>query len=234
MLGGLWVILNPLAMILVYTAVFSEVMQAKLPGVMTKYAYSIYLCSGLLTWQYFVETVQRLQNIFIDQSSLIKKVSFPKSSLPIYVLISSTINFLIVFSIFLIFLILNGNFPGAILINIIPLLIIQQMIALGLGIFVGTLNVFYRDIGHVFSIVIQFWFWFTPIVYTVEAIPQKFKDLLEYNVIVPLMNGYQNILLLHTVPNWKSLSPVLIFALVCLLLGYLVFKKLSKEMVDEL
>jgi lipopolysaccharide transport system permease protein len=233
-LGGVWAVINPIALIVVYTVIFSEVMQAKLPGVDQTWAYSIYLCSGLLPWLYFVETMQRLQNVFIEQSILLKKVSFPRISLPVYVLISTTINFAIVLVIFMFFLIVNGHFPGITIIGILPLLIVQQILALGLGVLVGTLNVFFRDVGHVFGIVIQFWFWFTPIVYTVEILPEKFIGITKFNIITPILTGYQQIFLHHKFPAWDSLVPVLIFSLVTLFLAYFVYKKLVNEMVDEL
>lgn len=221
-------------MIIVYTAIFSQVMQAKLPGINQTWAYSIYLCSGLLPWQYFVETMQRMQNIFIEQSTLLKKVNFPRISLPIYVLLSSTINFLIVFVIFLLFLIIFGHFPGIEIISIFPLLIIQQMLAVGIGVLVGTLNVFFRDIGHIFGIVVQFWFWFTPIVYTLDILPNKFEGIMKFNLMVPIFNGYHQVFLYHKFPLWDSLIIVSLFSILFLIAGYFVYKKLVNEMVDEL
>ena len=78
LLGAVWTIIKPLSMIVVYTVIFSQIMRAKLPGVDTKFAYSIYLCAGVLTWGLFTETVSRLQNIFLEQANLLKKISFPR------------------------------------------------------------------------------------------------------------------------------------------------------------
>lgn len=94
-LGLVWAIVNPLALILVYTLIFTQIMQAKLPEIESQWAYSIYLCAGVLPWNYFVESIQRMQNLFFEQSNLIKKLNFPKITLPVYILISSTINFVI-------------------------------------------------------------------------------------------------------------------------------------------
>ena len=89
LLGAAWSVLNPLAMIVVYTVIFSQVMKAKLPGVDSTFAYSIYLCAGLLTWGLFAEIVGRAQNIFLDHANLMKKLSFPRMTLPVIVILSA-------------------------------------------------------------------------------------------------------------------------------------------------
>ena len=112
LLGAVWTIIKPLSMIVVYTVIFSQIMRAKLPGVDTKFAYSIYLCAGVLTWGLFTETVSRLQNIFLDQANLLKKINFPRLCLPVIVVTNALVNFLIIFGLFTLFLIFSGLFPG--------------------------------------------------------------------------------------------------------------------------
>ena len=85
MLGIAWTVLQPLAMIFVYTVIFSQVMRAKLPGVEGSFSYSIYLCAGIITWGLFTEIIQRSQSVFLDNANLIKKLSFPRLTLPIIV-----------------------------------------------------------------------------------------------------------------------------------------------------
>ena len=233
-LGSLWSILNPLSNILVYTLIFSHVMKSKLPGIDDTMAYSVYLCAGLLPWNYFIETLQRGQNMFIEQGNLLRKVSFPKVSLPSFVFISSTINFVIIYLLFLIFLVIVGRTPGYSIIAVIPLLILQQAISVGLGVFFGTLNVFFRDIGYTVGVITQFWFWLTPIVYAAEIIPEEFKKFFIINPMYPIIKGYQDIYLYHVMPEWKTLSFSVVFAILALLLGYITYKRLNDEMVDEL
>ncbi len=175
-----------------------------------------------------------MQNVFIDQSGIMKKVSFPRTSLPVYIMISSLINFFIVYGIFLIYLLIVGKFPGVIMLNMIPLLIIQQLLALGLGIILATLNVFFRDIGHSFSIVMQFWSWLTPIVYTIEIVPNKFRDYFDWNILLPIFNGYHAIITNQNWNDWNSLWGVASISLILIVVGYFTFKKLDTEMVDEL
>ena len=89
LLGAAWTVLNPLAMIVVYTVIFSEVMRARLPGVGGTYAYSIYLCAGILTWGLFAEIVGRCQTMFIENANLLKKISFPRMCLPVIIVFIS-------------------------------------------------------------------------------------------------------------------------------------------------
>ncbi|WP_236575794.1 ABC transporter permease [Paenibacillus sp. USDA918EY] len=233
-LGSLWSILNPLAIILVYTLIFSQIMGARLPGDNNTLAYSIYLCAGLLPWQLFSEMLSRLQNIFLEQGSLLKKVSFPRSALPIYTSISASINFSIIFLLYIIFLIAIGKFPGAVFIHVFPLLLFQQVFALGLGIIIGTLNVFFRDIGHILGVILQFWSWLTPLVYARSIIPEKFQVFINWNIMVPLVEGYHNIFLYNKAPDYISILPLCLVSILLLFFSYIVFKKLDKEMVDEL
>ena len=104
LMGSIWAILNPLAMIVVYTLIFSKIMRARLIGMDDTMAYGMFLCAGLLTWGFFSELLGRCQTIFIEQANLLKKLSFPKITLPFILLFSSAINFTIIFGLFLIFL----------------------------------------------------------------------------------------------------------------------------------
>lgn len=233
-LGSVWSIIQPLAIILVYTLIFSQIMGARLPGENNTLAYSIYLCAGLLPWQYFNETLLRLQGVFLDQGSLLKKVNFPRSSLPIFIMISVTINFLIISALYLVFLLIIGRVPGWEILNVIPLLIIQQAFALGLGLIVGTLNVFFRDVGHFLGIVLQFWSWLTPIVYAKSIVPESMQWFYKWNIMVPITEGFHSIFLNNKVPTYSSLVPVTLISVFLLIAAYYIFKKLDKEMVDEL
>ena len=234
MLGVAWVILNPLAMILVYTVVFSQVMRAKLPGVDTTFAYSIYLCAGILSWGFFAEIVNRSQTMFLDNANLLKKLSFPRICLPIIVVLSATLNFSIVFGLFTFFLLITGNFPGPAYLGIFPLLIILVLFGLGLGVTLGVLNVFFRDIGQLFSVFLQFWFWLTPVVYPVSAIPRTFQSIINWNPMTSIIQGFQVILVEQQWPDWGALAITLGAAILLSLVGISLFRKHSGEMVDEL
>ncbi|WP_082508276.1 ABC transporter permease [Burkholderia sp. Leaf177] len=234
MLGALWLVLQPLAMILVYTVIFSEVMRSRMPGVPSKFGYSVYLCAGAITWGLFAEIITRSQGVFVDNANLIKKLSFPRIALPMIVTISSLINFAIIFSLFTIFLLVTGNFPGIPFLALIPLLIVQIVFSIGLGITLGVLNVFFRDVGQFMGIFVQFWFWFTPIVYPRHVLPDSLKPWIALNPMADLILGYQTILVDRAWPNWNLVWPVLILGLLLCMLALHLFRHHAAEMVDEL
>jgi lipopolysaccharide transport system permease protein len=234
MLGAAWTVLNPLAMILVYTLIFSQIMRARLPGIDSTFAYSVYLCSGVLTWGLFAEIVSRGQNVFLDQANLLKKLSFPRLCLPVTVVASAGLNFGIIFAIFTGFLLLVGYFPGWAFIALIPVLAVQTAFAIGLGMVLGVLNVFFRDVGQLFGVVLQFWFWLTPIVYPITILPERLQAAMSYNPMARLVGAYQTILVSGEWPNFYALWPVALLAVLLCVWGMRLFRQHAGEMVDEL
>jgi len=234
LLGALWTIINPLAMIIVYTVIFSRLMQARLPGVYNDLAYGIYLCAGLLTWGLFAEIIGRSQSVFLEHATLLNKLSFPRICLPLVVVLNALLNFAIIFCLFLGFLLVTGNFPGWVVIAILPVLLIQIVFAVGLGIILGVLNVFFRDVGQMTGIVLQFWFWFTPIIYPPSILPESAAALLKWNPMVPLIQSYQGIFVQGAWPQWSALWPMTLISVLLCLFALSLFRKRSGEMVDEL
>ncbi|HYD60638.1 MAG TPA: ABC transporter permease [Noviherbaspirillum sp.] len=234
LLGAAWTVLNPLAMIVVYTVIFSQVMRARLPGVDNGFAYSIYLCAGVFTWGLFAEIVGRAQNVFLENANLIKKINFPRICLPIIVVCNAGINFAIIFGLFFLFLLVSGTFPVHSIVAVFPVLLIQVAFAIGLGMVVGVLNVFFRDVGQFFSVLLQFWFWLTPIVYPATILPAFITPYFELNPMVPLVSAYQDIFVHDKWPDWGSLVfPAVLAALFCVI-GLRLFRNHAGEIVDEL
>ena len=234
LLGAAWTVINPLAMIIVYTVIFSQIMRSKLPSIDGTFAYSIYLCAGVLTWGLFAEMVSRAQNTFIENANLLKKLSFPRLCLPVIVVANALVNFFIVFGLFTIFLLISGNFPGMVYVALFPVLAILVLFSIGLGISLGVLNVFFRDVGQFFGIFIQFWFWLTPIVYPIIILPESVRALMSYNPMATFINAFQSILVTGQWPDWQSLIPVSIIAVILCAFGMRLFRKHVGEMVDEL
>jgi lipopolysaccharide transport system permease protein len=232
--GSIWSILNPVAMIFVYTVIFSEIMQARLAGSSDTLAYGIFLCAGLLPWGFFSELLTRCPNIFIDQANLLKKINFPRITLPIILFLSTAVNFVIIFCIFLLFLVITGRFPGVSIIAFVPLLIIQQVFAIGLGMVLGSINVFFRDVGQFIGIALQFWFWLTPIVYPLTILPEGIHRMIDLNPMTRMMAAYQEIVLHGHWPQWSLFRLHIIGALAALIIGFAVFRRLSPDIVDEL
>jgi lipopolysaccharide transport system permease protein len=209
-------------------------MQAKLPTLGKEYAYSVYLCAGLLTWNYFVEAVNRGQNIFLENANLLKKVNFPVLTLSVIAMANAMVSFGIIFGLFLIFLVATGSFPGLVFVAIFPVLLIQTLLAFGLGLTLGILNVFFRDVGQLFGVVLQFWFWLTPIVYPASILPEWAQQLIAYNPMTSIATAYQTILVNAQMPDWRSLWPVTLLAITLCVLGLRIYHKHASEMVDEL
>ena len=232
--GSVWLLLAPFAMILVYTIVFSQVMRARLPGSLGPFDYSIYLCAGLLPWQWFTELISRNVGVFVDHGGLLKKSSFPRLALPVISFIASACNFALIFGLFLIFLLLMGRWPGWSILGLIPLLLLQSAFAIGLGLTLGVLNVFFRDVGQAVGIVLQFWFWLTPIVYPVGTLPEWARNYLAWNPVMPLFDGYHRIFLGQGMPQWGNLIGLTALTLVLLLIAMWIYRAAQSQLVDEL
>lgn len=233
-LGGIWMILNPLSQVLIFAFVLSAVLSAKLPGIDNRYAYAIYLMSGTLGWSLFSEIINRCLTLFIDNSNILKKLAFPKIALPLIVTISALVNNLLLFSAILVIFGVLGHAPGTALIWLPALMLINIALALGLGLTLGVLNVFTRDIGQVVPVILQFIYWFTPVVYMANIIPVTYRSWLVFNPLIPIITGYQQILLYNRPPDWIALGPVTILTLFLLAFSLVLFRKASPEMVDQL
>lgn len=227
-------ILNPLAQVLIFAFVLSAVLSTKLPGINNQYAYAIYLMAGTLGWSLFAEIVNRCLTLFIDHGNILKKLAFPKIALPLIVTGSALVNNILLFVAILAIFGVLGHPPGTALIWLPVLMVITVALAIGLGLGLGVLNVFMRDIGQIVPVVMQFLFWFTPIVYMVNIIPEKYRGWLVLNPLIPIVTGYQDVLLYNRAPIWTDLGEVAIFAVFLLAFSLLIFRKASPEMVDQL
>ncbi len=234
LLGSAWAVLTPLAMIVIYTVIFAGVMRTRLPGEDDRLAYSIYLCAGLLPWNWFLEVVTRALTVFPDNAALLKKASFPRSVLPAALACSATLNFAIIFGLFLLVLAVTGRWPGWAVLGLAPLFALQLLFALGLGLLLGVLNVFFRDVGQFVGVLLQFWFWLTPIVYSAAILPERARAWLALNPLTALVDAYQRLLLTGAWPDWAAFGWHLAGTLALCGLAAFAFDRLQAEMVDEL
>lgn len=233
-LGGLWMILNPLAQVLIFAFILSAVLSAKLPGITNRYAYAIYLMAGTLGWSLFADIVTRCLTLFIDNGNTLKKLAFPKIALPLVVVGSAVVNNLLLFVAILLIFSLLGHLPAPALLLLPLVMIVTIALALGVGLALGVLNVFMRDIGQVVPVMLQFLYWFTPVVYMASIIPPNYRAWLVLNPLIPIVTAYQDILLYHRAPDWSSLGATLVLACGSLALALVLFRKASPEMVDQL
>jgi lipopolysaccharide transport system permease protein len=233
-LGGLWMILNPLAQVLIFAFVLSAVLSAKLQGIDNRYAYAIYLMSGTLGWSLFAEIVNRCLTLFIDNANILKKLAFPKIALPLVVVGSALVNnILLMLAILAIFGVL-GHAPGLALLWLPVLTLVVITLAVGLGLLCGVLNVFLRDIGQVVPVLMQFLYWFTPVVYMVQIIPERYRAWLVLNPLIPIVTAYQDVMLYNRMPQWGGLLSTFLVGLALSAFSLVLFRKASPEMVDQL
>lgn len=233
-LGGLWAVIHPLLQVAIFALILSNLLAAKLPGIGDKDGYALYLMAGTLGWNLFSEIVLRSTTLFIDHANLMKKVRFPKITLPAIVVGSSLLNNVLLFlSILLIFRLL-GHTPPLTAVWIPLLMGLMALFATGLGLLLGILNVFIRDIGQLVPVLLQVLFWFTPIVYPAQIIPPEYRDLLPMNPIFSLVSAYQQALLYGLQPDGFSLWPIVALSLPLLMLALWVFRRASPELVDVL
>jgi len=234
-LGGLWSFIMPLINILIFALVFSNVMGAKLEsfGVeFARYGYSIYLISGILAWNAFAATVIRVTNIFHEKRTLIGKVSISLRALPLYILITETFIFTVSFSFFTLFLLLI-DFPLNPYWLLLPLVyLVQQLFAYALGFVLAILSVFIQDIKELTNVLMQLWFWLTPIVYVVNILPDSIRVYYALNPMVHFIEAWRSIIIAGQLPSLLPLTTLLALALLLLGSGFWLMQRLERDIRD--
>ncbi len=233
-LGGLWCVIHPLSQVLIYALILSRLMAAKIPGIDNRFAYAIYLCAGVSAWGLFVEIVTRSMTIFIDNGNLIKKIAFPKITLPLIMLGSALINHALLLLAMLVVFAILGHMPGPALLWLPLPIVVSLSLALGIGLALGVLNVFLRDIGQLVTIVLQILFWFTPIVYFISIIPESLRRFLVLSPIYPVVVAYQDVLVYGRAPDLGGLLTVFTISLALLAFALTLFRKAGADMMDVL
>jgi len=234
-LGGLWSFILPLVNILIFILIFSKIMGAKLAvfgAEFTHFGYSIYLVSGILAWNSFSAVLLRTANIFKDKSGIIAKVNISLAGLPIYIILSETIIFIISMAFFVLFLLLIG-FPITIHWLILPLIyLLQVLLAYSIGFTLATLSVFIKDIREFISVFLQLWFWFTPVVYVLLILPEKLQVWFHFNPMYQIITAYRDIIIYHKLPAFFWLVILFVITIVLLFVALKLFSKLEKDLRD--
>lgn len=231
-LGQFWFILSPVIMITIYSIIFSSMMKMKLNIVDSSYAYSIYLIPGILAWTTFNTIVSRLNNSFAEKAGFIKKINVPMYTFQLSILISEF--FLLLLSMFLaICFLFIVDFPISLnLLFLIPIAMLQVMFAFSLGVILSLFTPFFKDLKVVVPIVLQLWFWITPIVYVKEMIADKYPALLLYNPFFYFLDIYHNIFLYSQIPSLQSLLIPFSFTTTLFILAIYLYKKMISTIKD--
>ncbi len=229
-LGVLWSFINPLLQILVYALIFPLVMKN---GGSYK-DYTVFMVCGLIPWAYFTTVINRASFIMIENGNILKKVYFPRSILPLSLVTSETINFLVSCIIILAFILIKGFGISKFILFFPLVLLIQYVLLLGIALIFSAVTVYMRDIQHFIGVVLQLLFYATPIVYSIDTIPENFRWILKWNPMTYIIEGYRAIFYNQTMPDLKSLGVLGIISIIILIVGYLLFNKLQKRFAEEL
>ena len=231
-MGVFWALVHPLVLLVSYTFVFSIVFRIK-PDLEQIDNFAVFLFCGILPWVYFQDTLVRSCTSVVDHGHLIRKTVFPSEILPITLVLSNCITHLIGFAILLVVLLYYNTLGWALV--MLPLyLVLLMLLTLGLSWLAAALQVFLRDTAQILSVVMIFWFWFTPVFYQIKMVPSAFLPWIQVNPLSHVVTGYRRILLENALPDWGSLCWLAGWAVVAFLVGGLVFRKTKREFVDVL
>lgn len=227
-LGFFWVLLNPLLTMLVLYVVFSQIMRIQIPQ------YPLFLLSALLPWTFFSSSLSDASHSIIDNANLVKKVYFPREILPVSYVLSNFINLL--FSLLaLLFILTVFRIQALRFIYFLPLILIIHLIfTIGLALFLACANVYFRDVGYILGIILMFWFYLTPVFYSIDMIPQNLCSIYLLNPMVSIITMYRNVLFDGRPPSTINISIALSVIIITLLFGYLVFKRYEPFFAKEI
>lgn len=227
-LGVLWSFVNPLLQILVYAIIFPLIMKSDIEN------YVVFMVCGLIPWNYFSTVINRASFVMIENGNIIKKVYFPREILPLSLVTSETVTFLISSILILLF---TFGYGLGLTVNILfyPLvLLVQFVLLLGISLFVSSITVYFRDLQHLIGVFLQLLFYGTPIVYAVDSIPENFAWILNLNPMTYIIDAYRDIFYNQTMPDLKGLLIVFAIAIIICVVGYFIFNKLQRRFAEEL
>ncbi|WP_199331214.1 MULTISPECIES: ABC transporter permease [unclassified Calothrix] len=237
-LGNLWPLLNQLSQLLIYTYVFSIVLKVKL-SLKTlpenNFTFGLWLFAGLLPWIAFTGGLLQSANSVVIQSNLVKKVVFPLSLLPLVPILSTFIESSFGLMALIFFVALNSHTLHTTL-ALLPLVwLTQLLLTAGLGYLAAGLTVFLRDIPQTLGVILNIWFYATPLVYPASQIPEQWRSwVLWLNPIAAIAEVYRDLILVGEVKHWGEWGVASIVASVTFLSGFLVYKRLRPAFADVL
>lgn len=226
-LGILWSFINPLLQVLVYALVFPYIMKVETEN------YLIFLICGIIPWTWFITSISQGTTSITNNANLIKKVYFPREILPISVVTSGLVNFLISCIIILIFVLLGGLTISWHLIFLPLIIIVQYIFTLALIFVLSAFNVYVKDVEYIVAFIINMLFYATPILYTTEMFSGPILWLFRLNPLAHLINAYRDVFYVHHIPNLINLSVLLGVSILLVVICYIIFKKLEKGFAEE-
>jgi len=228
LLGFVWSLLNPLAMMIMLTLVFSTLLRSGVEN------FPVFLLTALLTWRFFsVSTSMSLSSI-IGNAPLVTKIYFPRWLLVLSSnlanLIGSSLEFTALFPL-LIFLGMRITY-SVLLLPVI--LILEFILIIGVSLILAPLNVYYRDVNQIWDITLQAGFFLCPIIYSISLIPERYIFAYSLNPMTHVVESTRKILYYNTLPTIADFAIILVSGLLLLLAGYLIFRRLELRFAEEI
>ncbi len=228
-LGFLWTFINPLLQLMVYTFVFSIV----LPNNIDKFY--LYLFVGLVPWLFFSGSMTGGAACIVNQKDMVKKIYFPREVMPISYVASGFVNMLFCFIVIFAVIIVSGVGVNPVALLYLPVIMIVEFImALGGAMLTSALTVYFRDLEYILGILTMAWMYFTPVVYSMEMVPDWIKPYFNLNPMTPVINAYRDILYYKQVPHLSTLVQGLVLGIIVLIIGSISFRKLQRGFAEEL
>lgn len=228
-LGFLWTFLNPLLQLMVYTFVFSFILQSNIEK------FYLFLFVALVPWLFFATCLSGGASCVLAQQDMVKKIYFPREVLPVTHATSQFINMIFSFIVIFIVIIISGvgiNFAALLYLPIIML--VEYILCLGITMLFSGLTVYFRDLEYILGIVSMVWMYMTPVLYSVEIIPEKYLPLFIINPMTPIITAYRDILYYKQIPHLSTLVHAFILGLIVLVLGCFSFSRLKRHFAEEL
>lgn len=228
-LGFLWMFLNPLFQLVIYTIVFSAIMKS---GIEKFY---LFLFVALVPWIFFNACLSAGTTAVMGQQEMVKKIYFPREILSIAFTTSQFINMLLSFIVIFVVLIFESVKITPIAFIYLPIVMISEyMLALGMTFIASSLAVYFRDIEHIFGILSMAWMYMTPVLYSIEQIPEEYRGIAYINPMTSIIVAYRDILYYGQIPETNILLNGIISGVVVLIVGKVVFSKLQRGFAEEL
>jgi len=227
-LGIFWSLINPLVLMIVWTFVFKKIFNNPSPH------FSIYVLSGVITFNFFTISWAAATTSIIDNAGLIKKVPIRREIIPIAAVFSNLTQLLIQFGMLVVFVFAEGLLPSWHWLWLPLLWAMELVFIIGIGLVTAALNVFLRDVRYVVESTNVIMFWLVPIVYSFGMVPQEAKDLYQYNPVAALILATHNIILENRSPSSVLLTKMAFVAAVAFLAGTFYFRRASRRFYDHL
>ncbi|MFA6518467.1 MAG: ABC transporter permease [Candidatus Shapirobacteria bacterium] len=232
-LGYFWVVLNPLAQMLVMSFAFSLILRIP-TNAASNIPYSIFLFVALLPWNLFANSLSSSARSLVDASSLITKIYFPRTILVVAAIVAKIVDFLFALIILIGYMVIYQIPINTNILWVFPIFVIQQIFTIGLSFFFAAANLLYRDIQYLLTLLLTLWMYLTPIIYPADIVPPQYKIFFQLNPLSVIVNAYRQVVLGGSPPNYTSLFIALSLSLLTFTLGLSYFKSREKIFADNI